>query len=343
MTATAGSALREGVRRVNAAPLVVAGTFLVTLLIALPLAIALGSMIEAHLGASLAADAAAASTNYDWWQEFSSQAVGLATTFVPSIIGAGAVLDNLSNFVDRVPLATTVAGAVAAWLVIWSFVSGGVLDRLARARKTRTPGFFAACGTHFWRFLRLGAVAWVVYLAVFEYVHGWIFTSALGALTRETTVERTAFLFRLAGYGLFGVLLVGCNIIFDYARIRIVVEDRRSAIGALAAGARFAARHARGVAGLYALNGLAFLGLVLAYALLAPGAPGAGWSMWVTFAIGQAYILGRHYLKLLFYASETAFFQHALAHAAYTASPTVVWPDSPAAEAIGQAVPKAEI
>ena len=262
MTATAGSALREGVRRVNAAPLVVAGTFLVTLLIALPLAIALGSMIEAHLGASLAADAAAASTNYDWWQEFSSQAVGLATTFVPSIIGAGAVLDNLSNFVDRVPLATTVAGAVAAWLVIWSFVSGGVLDRLARARKTRTPGFFAACGTHFWRFLRLGAVAWVVYLAVFEYVHGWIFTSALGALTRETTVERTAFLFRLAGYGLFGVLLVGCNIIFDYARIRIVVEDRRSAIGALAAGRACRAAR-RGVAGLCALNGLAFLGLVL--------------------------------------------------------------------------------
>jgi hypothetical protein len=42
----------------------------------------------------------------------------------------------------------------------------------------------------------------------------------------------------------------------------------------------------------------------------------------------------RHYVKLLFYASQTAYFQSQLAHAAYTAAPAVVWPDSPAAEAI---------
>ena len=58
-------------------------------------------MIATHLGASLAADAAAAGTNYDWWQEFPSQATGLGTTFVPSIIGFGAVLDNLSGFLDN--------------------------------------------------------------------------------------------------------------------------------------------------------------------------------------------------------------------------------------------------
>ena len=34
-----------------------------------------------------------------------------------------------------------------------------------------------------------------------------------------------------------------CNLVLDYARIRIVVEDRRSALGALAAGARFVRRH----------------------------------------------------------------------------------------------------
>ena len=56
-----------------------------------------------------------------------------------------------------------------------------------------------------------------------------------------------------------------------------------------------------------------------------------------SLALGEVYILGRHYLKLLFYASETAFFQGALAHAAYTAAPAVVWPDSPAAETIANA------
>ena len=55
--------------------------------------------------------------------------------------------------------------------------------------------------------------------------------------------------------------------------------------------------------------------------------------------LGQAYIVARHYLKLVFYASETALFQAELAHAAYTAAPAVVWPDSPAAEAIVNAGP----
>jgi hypothetical protein len=44
-------------------------------------------------------------------------------------------------------------------------------------------------------------------------------------------------------------------------------------------------------------------------------------------------------LKLWFYASEIAFFQSALAHAEYTAAPTVVWPDSPAVEAVINAEP----
>jgi hypothetical protein len=77
------------------------------------------------------------------------------------------------------------------------------------------------------------------------------------------------------------------------------------------------------------------------YAVLAPGTPRYGLSMWLVFGLGELYILARHYLKLLFYASETVFFQGALAHAAYTAAPALVWPDSPAAETIGNAEPTA--
>jgi hypothetical protein len=42
-------------------------------------------------------------------------------------------------------------------------------------------------------------------------------------------------------------------------------------------------------------------------------------------------------VKLVFYASQTALFQRALAHASYAAAPAVVWPDSPAAESITNA------
>jgi len=338
---TARAAFRDGIRRVNGAPMVLVGMFAVTLFVALPLSYALRGMIASYLGQSLAAESAAAGTDSDWWQEFSAQAVGLGTTFVPSIVGFGAVLDNLSGFLDNIELATTIAGATAAWLVVWSFLSGGVIDRFARGRPTRSHGFFAACGVHFWRFLRVGVVAWLVYAFLFQYVHGWIFTKAFDALTRDVTVERTAFAYRVGGYFVFGLLLVLCNIVFDYARVRIVVEDRRSALGALLAGARFVARHAGPAVGLYGLNAVAFVLLVGIYAAIAPGAPGSGLSAWLVLGLGEAYILARHYLKLLFYASETAFFQGALAHAAYTAAPSVEWPDSPSAETIANADPAA--
>jgi hypothetical protein len=236
----AGAAFRDGIRRVNAAPMVLAGMFSVTLLVALPLSIALRGMIESHLGRSLAAETAATSTNYDWWQEFSAQASGLATTFAPSIIGFGAVLDNISGILDNLPMATTIAGATAAWLVIWSFLSGGVLDRYARGRPTRAHGFFAASGTHFWRFLRLGVIALAAYYILFEWVHGWLFDLLYRKLTRDMTVERSAFAIRAGCYLLFGILLVATNLLFDYARVRIVVEDRRSAVGAVLASRQYA-------------------------------------------------------------------------------------------------------
>ena len=330
---TAPAALREGIRRVNRAPLVLAGMFLVTLLVALPLALALRGLIEAHLGASLAAEMAAAGINRAWWQEFAAQASGLGRTFAPSLIGFGAVLDNLSALLDNAPLAATIGGATLAWLVLWSFLSGGVLDRYARNRPTRTAGFFAACGTHFWRFLRLGAAGWVVYLFLFGMLHGAVF-DAVDRLSSHLTIEREAFALRVAGYLVFGVVVLFCVTLFDFARVRIVVEDRRSALGALLASIRFVRRHLGRVAALYALNAALFLLLLAAYAVAAPGVPRSGVHMALVLILGEVYILARHYLKLLFYASEVALFQGALAHAEYTAPPVMVWPESPAVESV---------
>ncbi len=187
---TAWAAWRDGVRRVNGAPVVLFGMVLLTLLVALPMSLALRGMIATHLGDSLYGDALAAGANYDWWQEFSAQATGLGTTFVPSILGFGAVLGNISAILDNRAMAATIAGATAAWLVLWSFLSGGVLDRYARMRPTRAPGFFAACGTHVWRFARLGVLAWIFYWSLFTVLHPYLFDTFYPWATRNVTAER---------------------------------------------------------------------------------------------------------------------------------------------------------
>ena len=330
-------AFRDGVSRVNSGPAVLAGVLIATLLAALPLGLVLRASLRAHLGDSVAAETVASGVNWDWWQEFSAQATGLGATFSPSVIGFGAVLANLSNILDNRPTAGLLVGVMTAYLFLWIFLVGGVLDRYARRRPTRVAGFFSACGVYFFRFLRLGVVAWLAYAALFGFVHDWLLNDFYGWATRDFTVERNAFPVRVVLYLLFGTLLVACNLVFDYAKIRAVVEDRRSMIGALLAGLRFVVRRPGKACGLYLLNGLVFVLVLAAYAAAAPGAGGTGVSMWLGFLIGQLYILARLWTKLLFYASQTAFFQGELAHAEYTAAPQPLWPESPAAEAIGPA------
>ena len=137
---------------------------------------------------------------------------------------------------------------------------------------------------------------------------------------------------RLALYAIFALLLVLVNIVFDYAKVRAVVEDRRSMIGAIIAGARFVRRNAAAVASLYLLTASLFLGLLLVYAVAAPGASSTGAGFWLGFAIGQLYLLGRLWIRLVFFASETALFQGRLAHAGYIASAVVPRPEPPIVE-----------
>ena len=333
---TASTALRDGLRRAAAAPAILAGSFVLTLAMSLPLAFALRDMLEAHFGRSLMADAALHGANYEWWQEFAAQATGIGTTFVPSIVGFGAVLLDLSDFLDNVPMLTTIAGVTGAWLVVWSFLSGGIVDRLARDRPTRARGFFGACGAHLPAIARLGLFALVAYGLLFGSVHPFLFDVTYPRITHNVTVERTAFAIRIALYIVFLFALIAMNVVIDYARIRIVVEDRRSAIGALLAGGRFVRRNLGAASALYLMNVVLFLVVAAVYALAAPR---ASTPAWFTLAIGESYIVLRLFLKLVFYASETSLFQARLAHASYTAGPPVEWPESPAAETITNATP----
>lgn len=321
----------DGLRRVVAAPAVIAGVYLATLLAAAPLAIAMGSAMYEHLGASLAADEAADSVNYDWWQEFASQGsvLSLTSTFTPSIVGFATTLDSTSSLLDLRPMVPAIALALGFYVLAWLFIQGGILDRFARGRRIRAHGFFAAAGTFFFRFLRLGVAAGFVYWLLFTYVHEWLFAKWYVNVTRDVAVERTAFYWRALMYAIFTALLALTALVFDYAKVRAVVEDRRSMAGALIAAIRFIVRHPGRVGGLYLLNAVFFLGVAGAWAIVAPGAGGSGMSMWIGVAASQCYILARLVVKLQVLASDTALFQQSLAHWGYTAAPVNEQPPPP--------------
>ena len=331
----------DGLRRVWRAPTILLGLWVVTSLVALRPAATLQRAIVDDLGSSMAASSAVAGVNWTWWQEFIARRPAFAETFQPYIIGFASVLANVSMFLSATSPGRLFAAAGIAYTLVWLFLLGGILDRYARQRRLGTHGFFAASGVFFFRFLRLGVLATVVWTFVFGVLHAWLFDGFYRWVTRDTTVERTAFVWYAALTVLFVLVVAAVMVVFDYAKVRAVVEDRRSMIGAVLAAARFARRHAAAAAGVFLLNALLFGLAVAAFALLARGAVGGdGVTLAIGLAVAEAYVLARLFVKLSFYASAVALFQDRLAHAQYTAAPRAVWPDSPAIETITGAPPR---
>jgi len=325
-------AFLEGWRRVINAPALTLGILLATFLCALPMALVVKDALERHLGDSLEADTAVSGWNTTWAAEFSAQSSGLGSTFTHEILGFGGTMAIVSNLFDNVGLTREMALAVAVYIGLWIFLSGGVLDRLSRGRPVRVAAFFAACGVFFMRFLRLAVVIGIAYCVLFSWVHPFLFGTIYNRFTRDMTEERDAIVLRGALYLIFALALMIVSLVADFAKVRAVVEDRHSMIGALGASLRFLRRRFVRAAALYALNVLALLVILRLWLQVAPSAATAPW---LALLIGQIYLLMRVWAKLAFMASETVYFQGELAHADYTAAPDPIWPESPAAEAIG--------
>jgi hypothetical protein len=328
----------RGWSRVLLAPEAILGVWLATALAALPAAMSMHDAIRTQLGSSMTASQVAAGFDYGWWDEFEAQARGVAKTFSPIVIGAAAPVSNWSSLMDGRDIPGPLIVPVAFALAVWLFLSGGLIDRFARGRRVGTRAFFGTCGLFFFRFLRLGVLVGAAYYVLIGWYHSVLFDVLFPWITHEMTSERAAFGWRVLLYSVWLLPVLAVNIVTDYAKVRAVVEDRRSMIGAIAAGARFLGRHPLAAIGLYLTNTLVLAVCFSIYLLAAPGARGGDWRLLEVMAIGQTWILARVATKLAFLSTSAALFQGLLAHSEYTAPPVPVWPESPAAEAIENAV-----
>lgn len=324
-------AFLEGWRRVLRAPGLSAGVAAATFLVALPLAMTVARAIEQHLGASVEAEGALRGWHAGWAAEFAGSAQGLARTFTHEILGFGGTLANMSTVLDRLPLSPPLVAAVAAYLGLWIFLTGGIIDRLARGRRVGAGAFFAACGGGFWRVLRVNVLAGAGYSVAFMYLHPFLFTGVFSNAVMDVAEERRAVAIRVVLYVVFLAVLLAIGLVSDYAKVRLIVEDRRSALGSFGASWRFIRRRFGRTLGLYVLN---LVALAIILRLWLQVAPDAAAPAWLVLLVGQLYLLARIWARLSFIASEAVFFQGELAHAGYTAAPEPLWPDSPAAEAI---------
>jgi hypothetical protein len=205
------------------------------------------------------------------------------------------------------------------------------MDRLARGRPLGADVFVATCGRYFLRLLRFGLTAAIGYWLLFRWLYPLIFDVALPFLAGDSPTEGRLVAWRAFGYLAFLAVLGFYTLIADISRVRLVVEDRYSALAGWMAGWRFVRRRPGRLSWLFALN---VLGQTIAARLWIQLAPSTSSPDWLVLAAAELYLLVRVWTRLTFVASELVFFQGELAHATYAAAPVPIWPDSASVEAL---------
>src|SRR5262245_26465188 len=141
----------------------------------------------------------------DWMAGFSRATQGLEWLFAHDMLGFGALTQLVWNW--TLPLN----------FVLWSFLTGGILDRLARGRPVRGPAFFSACGVYFFRFLRLGALVGPAYWLLFRSVRVLDSAAASGALSSEAAGSSPVVAIVCL------LVIIAITVLVDYAKVRAVV------------------------------------------------------------------------------------------------------------------------
>jgi len=301
---TAQAAVADGWARVRSSWMAVGAAYLMSVVLALPLAAALALGLEQSLAHREAAERMLASWDGLWHRSFAAQAQGLEATFDAGVVGIGAVLRSLDALVTGalfdVPLPIAVAGLL--YLVGWVLLSGGLLARFGGDSR----GVVGLGALHFRRLLVIAAVGWLAWALVL----GWLLPALGGWVrvqTRDVIDERILAVWILGKYAVVWILMLAIRLVIDYAKVAAVEDPARSSWTALQQALAFCRHRALAVLGIAVMLGVVSLGLLFAYALVAPGAAqGNGFKIMIAFAISQTSVVARVVMRAWALASAQA-------------------------------------
>lgn len=304
-------AIGIGLGRALRSPLILVALWLIGLAASVPATWILVNGIEDSIGASRFHESMTSGFDATWYEEYGASAKGLNETFDPSLVGAGAFFDNLERWLTGSLFTANPALLVTAgvFALIWLFLLGGVIDRYAQpGRLLDFSRFFRACGLYFVRFVRLTALSAVLYYLVYRLLR--VTLERIETLTQESTTESTVIAYCLLAWGFVALLLTLIHLCFGFARVAIVIEERKSVLLGSVRGFGFVLFHPGKAITLY-YGMLLLSGLLLGvYALIAPGsAQATPRTILVAFLIAQCFLLARLLLRLGLIAGEVALFR----------------------------------
>jgi hypothetical protein len=294
-----GSSVRQGLSVTRHSGSVVWILFLANLALAALAGFPIYRGIQGFTGHSLMAGELAGGFSVDWLTDFSF---------------------NRSGSFDRYATVIVCMGLLS--LVLNSILAGGVLTRFkAPGLKYSLADFFRDTGHYAWRLLRLLVIGLICYWIVFKLLNEML-GQGVDRWTGNWADDRWVFCARLAVSLLVLLGLGFVNLVMDYARVRLVLEEGTGAIQAFLASLGFSLGRLGRAIGVYVVPSFCGLALLGVYRLLFPwdfiNATLAGGShvhvplaLAGLFVVQQLVMFGRYWFRVATWASEWAFYSSA--------------------------------
>jgi hypothetical protein len=322
-------ALVEGWRRLRRSFGLAVLLLVVNLATALVLAVPLAGVLRSGLHHEQASRNMMYGFDYPWWSQWSDTQSGWTTSFGPEIFGVGFVFRNLDLLLkgvlpanllasrgeatdaasSRPPLDPVVLGLGLVYLVVQTFLGGGILSTLRGAQGTWTVrGLLHGAGFYFGRFFRVALLAlfaaWVVFRLNAPLAR-WVDSQA-----RESVSETSATAWLLGRHALLLLVLLFVSLVSGYAKAIVVTEERSSAILAFVSALSFCGRNLVRTFGHYLAVALLGVVLIAVWRLVDGAYLTTGYkTQLLTFALFQAFMLARVGLRVMLMGGQLALYR----------------------------------
>jgi hypothetical protein len=285
----------------------------INLAFSLILAVPMYHSLKDSFGNSLVGDRMAEGFDYLWWEEYRDEAQGMEQTFTPSIIGKGAFLNNLEGLIQLrifdLPPIVLVFGLF--YIILHTFLAGGILSILRNSdHKFSLKKFFSGAGSQFVRFFLLMLISWVFFLIIGQAIKGGL-DSILGGVRETAFSEITPFYLGLVFSAVVLFLFLFVQIVFDYGRIKIVLEDSPNILASTAGAFGFVFRHLGSTLGLFYLLFLVQIIFTLIYILIQGVIPQSSFlGVMGAFLFQQFFIFGLIWIRCWLYSSQMELYRY---------------------------------
>ena len=294
----------SGLWRVFASLWMVPIAYLVLLVITLPIGAFLYRALPPPSRPVVVEPGAGPVPDFDWLDEVTANKRGLLGTLSPVVIGVAAPFDNLDRFVSARAVPDFAIVLSAALLIGWAWLWGGVISRFAGNRRR----FFSACGRLFIPVLTLNIAAIVIAIPVYIALRLLLFDLLWPALSAGAS-DSTALVWRVVLAMLLVAPIAVLTLIFDYARIALIVDGPIPVPEAVRLGIATVRRNILAVTTLMILSGVVFAGLLIIYGAFEFIPGGSVPRLSRIILLGQAYIVARIGLRLWNAAAQVSLYQ----------------------------------